>query len=104
MLVLSSPNVGDAPSIGPVYNVKAAVHNVNGGVYKVNEKSLSTLDMCVNNTHAPNAGVTWQKHLRCLAPTLAIIQLRQRCATGAIAICDWSLPTVVRARREVLRF
>jgi len=36
-------------------------------------------------------GVTWQKHLRCVAPTLAIIQLHQRCATGAIAICDWSL-------------
>src|SRR5258705_9644775 len=35
--------------------------------------------------------VTWQKHLRCVAPTLAIIQLRQKCATGAIAICDWSL-------------
>ena len=84
MLVLSSPNVSDAPSIGPVYNVNAAVHNVNGGVYKVNDKSLSTLDTCVNKTHgaftnvkarAPNSGGDVSKTSQVRSTYLAIIQL-----------------------------
>lgn len=48
-----------------VYNVSAAVHNVNGGVYKVNRQLLNSLSTRVNKTHAtftnvnaaaPNAG------------------------------------------------
>ena len=54
----------NGPEIG-VYNVDAAVHNVNGGVYKVNEQLLNSLSTRVNKTHAtltnvnaaaPNAG------------------------------------------------
>jgi hypothetical protein len=40
-----------------IYNVNATVHNVNGGVYKVNEQLLTSLSTRVNKTHATLANV-----------------------------------------------
>ena len=42
----------NTPAAIGVCNVNAAVHNVNGGVYKVNEPLLNSLSTRVNKTHA----------------------------------------------------
>ena len=80
-----------------VYNVNAAVHNANGGVYKVNEQLLTSLSTRVNKTHAtftnvnapaPNAGGNVSQTSQVRSTYFRNHSTQPEAGNGAIVICD----------------